>query len=41
MSFAVVPCRCQMCDGRFFRPRWMVPTTTAEPKDEKANAAQG
>jgi len=30
-----------MCDGRFFRPRWMVPAAMPVVKEEKANAAQG
>jgi len=45
LSVAFVPCRCQACDGRFFRPRWMVPAVipVVNPvvKEEKANASHG
>jgi hypothetical protein len=40
ISFAIVPCRCQMCDGRFFRLRWMMPKAAAAPQNDKAHAAQ-
>jgi hypothetical protein len=32
-----LPYRCEMCDARFFVPRWMARTEAA--KEEKAKAA--